>query len=165
MVLEERLPLRYRDGGASGISILPFEVAAGPPRFAGEHAAGHTVGLILRDEASGGSCAYVPGCGELDRPLLERLDDTDLLLFDGTFWTDDELISLGIGDRRAREMDHQPISGRDGSLSRLAGLSGPTKVYTHINNTNPMLLEGSSEREQVEAAGIVVGYDGMSFSI
>jgi pyrroloquinoline quinone biosynthesis protein B len=165
MVLEEPVPLRYRDGTVSGISIRPFEVAAGPPRFAGEHVAGHTVGLILRDEATGGSCAYVPGCGGLDHPLLERLGETDLLLFDGTFWTDDELIALGIGDRRAREMDHQPISGPDGSLSQLAGLSRPTKVYTHINNTNPMLLEGSPEREKVEAAGIVVGHDGMSFSI
>jgi pyrroloquinoline quinone biosynthesis protein B len=165
MALEAPVPLRYHDGEASGISILPFAVPAGPPRFARAHAAGHTVGLILRDEASGGSCAYVPGCGELDPGLLGRLADTDLLLFDGTFWTDDELISLGIGDRRAREMDHQPISGPDGSLWRLAGLSRPTKVYTHINNTNPMLLEGSPEREQVEAAGITVGYDGMSFSI
>jgi pyrroloquinoline quinone biosynthesis protein B len=165
MALEEPVPLRYRNGDASAISILPFEVPAGPPRFAGEHAPGHTVGLILHDEASGGSCAYVPGCGELDGPLLERLGQTNLLLFDGTFWTEDELISLGIGDRRARDMDHQPISGPDGSLSLLAGLSRPTKVYTHINNTNPMLLEGSPERQQVEAAGIEVGYDGMSFSI
>ena len=165
MVLEAEVPLRYRDGAASGISVLPFEVPAGPPRFAGEDTSGHTVGLILRDEASGGSCAYVPGCGQLAGPLLERLGETDLLLFDGTFWTDDELISLGIGDRRAREMDHQPVSGPDGSLSQLAGLPRPTKVYTHINNTNPMLLEASPEREQVEAAGIVVGYDGMSFSI
>ncbi len=165
MALEEPVPLRYRDGTATAISILPFEVLAGPPRFALEHATGHTVGLILRDEVTGGSCAYVPGCGELDQPLLERLGDTDLLLFDGTFWTDDELISLGIGDRSAREMDHQPISGAGGSLPLLAGLSRPAQVYTHINNTNPMLLEGSPERKQVEAAGILVGYDGMSFSI
>ncbi len=165
MGLEETVPLRYRDGTESSISILPFEVQAGPPRFAQEQARGHTVGLILRDEATGGSCAYVPGCGELDQMLLHRLGDSDLVLFDGTFWTDDELISLGISDRRARQMDHQPISGRNGTLTRLAGLSRPTKVYTHINNTNPMLLNGSSEREQVEAAGILVGHDGMSFSI
>jgi len=165
MVLDEPISLRYRDGTASSLSILPFDVPAGPPRFALENTRGHTVGLILRDEATGGSCAYVPGCGELDRRLLERLGDTDLLLFDGTFWTDDELISLGIGDRRAREMDHQPISGPEGTLSRLAGLPRPTKVYTHINNTNPMLIEGSPEREQVEQAGIVVGHDGMSFSL
>ncbi len=165
MPLEAEVALRYRDGEPSGISIQPFEVPAGPPRFAGEEAAGHTVGLILRDGAGGGSCAYVPGCGDLDRLLLQRLGETDLLLYDGTFWTDDELTSLGISDRRAREMDHQPISGPGGSLSQLAGLSRPTKVYTHINNTNPMLLEGSPEREQVERAGILVGYDGLSFSI
>ena len=163
--LEETVPLCYRDGTESTISILPFEVPAGPPRFAQEPAAGHTVGLILRDEATGGSCAYVPGCGGLDETLLQRLGDTDLLLFDGTFWTDDELISLGIGDRRAREMDHQPISGPGGTLAQLAGLARPTKVYTHINNTNPMLLNDSPEREQVEAAGLLVGHDGMSFSI
>jgi pyrroloquinoline quinone biosynthesis protein B len=165
MALDERTPLRYQNGTASTISIVPFAVPAGPPRFAMEHAPGHTVGLILRDEATGGSCAYLPGCGELDQSLLERMGDTDLLLFDGTFWTDDELISLGIGDRRAREMDHHPISGPDGTLSRLATLSRPTKVYTHINNTNPMLLEDSPEREQVDAAGILVGHDGMSFNI
>lgn len=163
--LEQRTSLRYRNGDASGITVEPFEVPADPPRFAQADIAGHTVGLILVDEGTGGSCAYVPGCGDLDQPLLDRLGETDLLLFDGTFWTDDELISLGIGDRRAREMDHQPISGPDGSLSRLAGLSRPRKVYTHINNTNPMLLEGSPERAIVERAGLAVGADGMSFSI
>ncbi len=165
MQLGQSIPLRYRSGESSGITIEPFQVPAGPPRFALEESPGHTVGLILMDEGSGGSCAYVPGCGELDQALLDRIGETDLLLFDGTFWTDDELISLGIGDRRAREMDHQPISGPAGSLSRLAGLPRPRKVYTHINNTNPMLLEGSPERSLVERAGVEVGSDGMSFSI
>ncbi|MDQ3224226.1 MAG: MBL fold metallo-hydrolase, partial [Gemmatimonadota bacterium] len=142
-----------------------FEVPAGPPRFARVNNAGHTVGLVVRDESTGGSCAYVPGCRDLDQRMLDRLGETDLLLFDGTFWTDDELISLGIGDRRAREMDHQPISGPGGSLSRLAGLSRPRKVYVHINNTNPMLLEESPERSLVERAGLAVGADGMSFSV
>jgi pyrroloquinoline quinone biosynthesis protein B len=158
-------PLRYRGGDGSGITIEPFAVPAGPPRFAPEAQAGHTVGLVLHDEAGGGSCAFVPGCGDLDQTLLDRLEQTDLLLFDGTFWTDDELIGLGISDRRGREMDHLPVSGPDGSLSRLAGLSRPRKVYTHINNTNPMLLEDSPEREAVERAGLAVGADGMSFLV
>jgi len=165
MQLGQSIPLRYRSGESSGITIEPFQVPAGPPRFAREESPGHTVGLILMDEGSGGSCAYVPGCGELDQAMLDRIGETDLLLFDGTFWTDDELISLGIGDSRAREMDHQPISGADGSLSQLATLSRPRKVYTHINNTNPMLLEGSPQRSLVERAGVEVGSDGMSFSI
>lgn len=163
--LGRAIPLTYRSGEPAGVSVEPFAVPAGPPRFAREENTGHTVGLILVDQRSGGSCAYVPGCGELDQPLLDRLGETDLLLFDGTFWTDDELTSLGIGDRGAREMDHQPISGAGGSLARLAGLPRPQKVYTHINNTNPMLLEGSPERAMVERAGLAVGADGMSFSL
>ena len=165
MSLGAEIPLRYRNGEPSGIVVEPFEVPAGPPRFAQVHAPGHTVGLSLLDQSSGGSCAYVPGCGDLDETLLERFGSVDLLLFDGTFWTDDELTSLGISDRRAREMDHQPISGSDGTLSRLSKLTRPKKVYTHINNTNPILLESSAERAQVERAGLTVGADGMSFSL
>jgi pyrroloquinoline quinone biosynthesis protein B len=165
MPIGKRTPLRYRYGQTSGLSVEPFEVPAGPPRFAPRAAAGHTVGLTLRDEATGGSCAFVPGCGALDQSLLGRFEETDLLLFDGTFWSDDELVALGISDRRAREMDHLPVSGADGSLSRLAGLTRPVIVYTHINNTNPMLLEDSPERQAVERAGLQVGTDGTSFTI
>jgi pyrroloquinoline quinone biosynthesis protein B len=165
MPLGDHIRLRYRDGQTSGLSVEAFAVPAGPPRFAPNAAAGHTVGLTVRDEATGGSCAFVPGCGDLDNSLLERFEQTDLLLFDGTFWTDDELVSLGISDRRAREMDHLPVSGADGSLSRLAGLTRPEIVYTHINNTNPILLEDSPEREAVEQAGLQVGTDGSSFSV
>lgn len=165
MPLDSRVALRYRNGTSSGISVQPFPVPAGPPRFASETSAGHTVGLILSDETSGGACAFVPGCGALDQALLERLGDTELLLFDGTFWTDDELVTLGISDRSARDMDHLPVSGDSGSLARLSALSRPQKVYTHINNTNPMLLEDSPERAMVEQAGFAVGSDGMSFEI
>jgi pyrroloquinoline quinone biosynthesis protein B len=159
------IPLRYRDGQNSDISVEAFAVPAGPPRFAPEAGAGHTVGLTVRDELSGGSCAFVPGCGGLDRSLLTRFEEADLLLFDGTFWTDDELIGLGIADRRALEMDHLPVSGADGSLAHLTRLRRPVKIYTHINNTNPMLLEDSPERELVERAGLRVAADGMSFTL
>jgi pyrroloquinoline quinone biosynthesis protein B len=165
MPLGKRIQLRYRDGGMSGISIEAFAVPAGPPRFAPQAEIGHTVGLMLYDDSTGGSCGFVPGCGHLDGGLLERLAETDLLLFDGTFWTDDELPALGISDRSARDMDHVPVSGPDGSLAQLAHLHRPQKVYTHINNTNPMLLEDSVERTTVERAGIQVGADGMAFMV
>jgi pyrroloquinoline quinone biosynthesis protein B len=158
-----RTALRYRDGATSGLSVEPFLVAADPPRFAADAAAGHTTGFLLQDDATGGCCAFVPGCGALTEPLLRTWDEVDLLLFDGTFWSDDELIALGISDRSARAMDHLPVSGPDGSLRQLAELAVPHKVYTHINNTNPMLLEDSTERGAVEQAGITVGADGMSF--
>ena len=86
-------------------------------------------------------------------------------MFDGTFWTDDELIRLGIGDRTARQMDHLPVSGPDGSLVQLTPLRGPRRVYTHMNNTNPMLIEDSPERLQVERRGLAVGNDGMRFTL
>ncbi len=160
-----RISLCYRDGTDSGLRVDCFPVPAGPPRFAREDIPGHTVGLVVTDERSGGSCAFVPGCGELDPSLLERLAGADLVLFDGTFWTDDELIRLGIGDRTARQMDHLPVSGPGGSLEQLATLPSRHKVYSHINNTNPMLLEDSPERAQAERRGLRVGADGMRFTL
>lgn len=163
LVPDRPLGLCYRDGTASGLRVTCFPVPAGPPRFAREEHPGHTVGLTLEDEVTGGSCAFVPGCGDLDDGLLARLARADLVLFDGTFWTDDELIGLGIGERTARQMDHLPISGADGSLLRLGRLPSRHRVYTHINNTNPMLVENAPERLQVEQAGLQIGTDGMRF--
>ena len=161
--LDTRVELRLRDGNRSGLSVLAFEVPAGPPRFASATAPGHTVGLLIETDTR--TCAFVPGCGDLTPELLERLSSADILLFDGTFWTDDELIAAGIGTHTAREMDHLPIAGRGGSLERLTTLRCPHRVYTHINNTNPILLEGSPERASVVQAGVTVGYDGLHIRI
>ena len=165
LVPDRPLGLCYRDETPSGLRVTCFPVAAGPPRFAREDQIGHTVGLVVTDERTGGSCAFVPGCGGIDEALLARLGGADLVLFDGTFWTDDELIGLGIGERTAREMDHLPVSGPDGSLARLRGLPSQHRVYTHINNTNPMLLEDAPERGLVEQAGLRIGFDGMRFTL
>ncbi len=164
LVPDRPLGLCYRDGTASGLRVTCFPVPAGPPRFAREERPGHTVGLVVEDGRTGGSCAFVPGCGDLDDALLARLGTADLVLFDGTFWTDDELIGLGIGERTARQMDHLPVSGADGSLVRLGRLRN-TRVYTHVNNTNPMLIEDAPERAQVELAGFQIGVDGMRFTL
>jgi pyrroloquinoline quinone biosynthesis protein B len=147
------------------LSVTAFPVPAGPPRFAKREQEGHTVGLLLHDEATGGRCAFVPGCGGLDDGLLALLSTAQLVLFDGTFWSDDELIRLGISERTARQMDHLPISGPGGSLELLAALPSPTRVYTHINNSNPILVEDSTERAEVERHGLAVGADGMHFSL
>lgn len=163
--LNEPVHLIYRDGSASGLSVEAFPVPAGPPRFAAREEEGHTVGLMIREEAGGAACAFVPGCGGLDEALLDRLAEADALLFDGTFWADEELIALGIGTRTAREIDHLPISGPGGSLDVLAALPCRHRVYTHINNTNPILMEESPERASVTRTGIVVGFDGLRLTL
>jgi pyrroloquinoline quinone biosynthesis protein B len=158
-------PLLLRDGSAAGLTVEPFTVAADPPRFASRTEAGHTVGLIITETATGRRCVYAPGCGALDAELLARMAGADLVLFDGTFWSNDELIALGIGERTAQQLDHLPVSGTDGSLAQLRLLPTPHRVYVHINNTNPILLESSPERRAVEAAGLTVGMDGMRFDL
>jgi pyrroloquinoline quinone biosynthesis protein B len=163
--LGEATPLHYRDGTPSGLTVEMKGVRGDPPRFARKEEVGHTVAAFITEEASGASCAFVPGCGGLGPKLLSRLNQVDVLLFDGTFWTDDELIRLGISERPASAMGHVAVSGVEGSLALLSRLDCRQKVYTHINNTNPMLIEGSPERVQVEAAGVLVGMDGMRFEI
>ena len=163
--LGEPAALVNRDGSPNGLRVEAFAVAGDPPRFASNQMDGHTVGLVIVDAASGARCAFVPGCGALDEALLDRLAQCDLVLLDGTFWSDDELIQLGIGDRGARAMGHLPISGDDGSLERYARLPVRHKVYTHINNTNPVLLADSAERRVVEAAGLAVGDDGDAWQL
>lgn len=165
LALNTPIPLCYRDGSSSGLTVEAFAVPAGPPRFAAGEEEGHTVGFMLREEAGRACCAFVPGCGGLDDALMTRLADADALLFDGTFWSDDELIALGIGQRTARALDHLPIAGPGGSLEQLAALPCRHRIYTHINNTNPMLLEDSPERAIVTRMGITVGVDGLRLTL
>jgi pyrroloquinoline quinone biosynthesis protein B len=165
IALGEVTPLDYRDGTSSGLTIEMKAVRGDPPRFARKEEVGHTVAAFITDTATGKTCAFVPGCGGLGPRLLARLNEAELLLFDGTFWTDDELTRLGISDRPASAMGHVAISGPEGSLAVVSELDCRQKVYTHINNTNPMLIEQSPERAEVEAAGVLVGMDGMRFEI
>jgi pyrroloquinoline quinone biosynthesis protein B len=93
--------------------------------------------------------------------LCERIGGADALFFDGTTFTDDELIAAGLMAKSAQRMGHVPMSGPDGSMAALASVSVGRKIYIHINNSNPVLIEGSPERREVEAAGWQVAADGM----
>ena len=104
--------------------------------------------------------AYVPGAAAVPPALRERLADADVILFDATLFTDDEMIAAGTGEKTGRRMGHMPLDGPDGTLAALAGLGG-RRILTHINNTNPILIEGSAQRRKVEAAGFEVAHDGM----
>jgi pyrroloquinoline quinone biosynthesis protein B len=104
--------------------------------------------------------AYVPGAAAVPPALHERLARADVVLFDATLFTDDEMIATGTGEKTGRRMGHMPLDGADGTLAALAGLGG-RRILTHINNTNPILIEGSPQRRKVEAAGFEVAQDGM----
>jgi len=97
--------------------------------------------------------------------LLKEFESADVLLFDGTFWSDDELIRIQGSGQTAQQMGHVPVSSPDGSLSRLAGLRRPRKIYIHINNTNPMLNENGPEYAQVREAGWEIAEDGWQFDL
>ena len=122
-------------------------------------------GFALRDRVGGGVVTYVPGLPRLDEGVLARFATSDLVLVDGTFWRDDELPRLGISARSARDMGHLPLSGPGGTLEALARLERPRKALVHINNTNPILLEDSPEREAVLRAGVEVAYDGLEIEL
>src|ERR1700685_1121519 len=104
--------------------------------------------------------AYVPGAAAMTQALQQRLANADVVLFDATLFTDDEMITAGVGEKTGRHMGHMPLAGEGGSLAALTKLRG-RRILTHINNTNPILIEGSPERRKVEAEGFEVAEDGM----
>jgi pyrroloquinoline quinone biosynthesis protein B len=121
------------------------------------------VGLSVR--CGDRSMLFLPGVPEIDDALLARMERSDLLLLDGTFWSDDEFIRVWPEARTARAMGHLPISGPSGSLERLAALRRPRKVFIHINNTNPILDEDSDAYRTVREAGWEVACDGMTMEL
>lgn len=149
-----------------GLSYRAFEVPTRKrARFGSDEAKGRVVGYRLTDERSGRSLVYLPGVQELTAAVHAQLDDCACLLIDGTCWRDDELIRLGIASKTAREMGHLPIDGPNGSLEQLCPLPIERKIYIHINNTNPILLEDSPERRITEQHGMEVAVDGLELQI
>ena len=127
-------------------------------RGATEAEAGPTYAARL--EANGRSIIMAPACAEITGQVRQQLRDADQIFFDGTLFTDDEMIATGLGQKTGRRMGHVPVSGPGGTLQGLADIPG-RRVLLHINNSNPILLRDSAERRQVEAAGLEVAYDGM----
>jgi pyrroloquinoline quinone biosynthesis protein B len=118
-----------------------------------------SVAFQFRDDTSGASALFAPSVGELTEELRDAVHAADVVIFDGTFWSDGELRAVRTGARSAREMNHLPIS--DGSLDILRQSPARRKIYMHINNTNPILMPGTRERAQVEEAGIEIARDGL----
>jgi pyrroloquinoline quinone biosynthesis protein B len=119
----------------------------------------HSTAFQFRDNASGTMALVAPSVALVTHELRDAIHNSNVLIFDGTFWSDGELAVVRPGARSARAMKHLPIS--EGSLDVLRQSPASRKIYTHINNTNPILMAASQERAQVEQAGIEIAYDGL----
>ena len=126
---------------------------------------GDSIGIAVSDPATGALFHYVPGCAAIDISLAQRLRGARLVLFDGTLYTDDEMIVQGLSEKTGQRMGHMPMAGPDGSMAAFAELDVERRVYVHINNSNPTLREGSPERLAVERAGWEIAHDGMEFRL
>jgi pyrroloquinoline quinone biosynthesis protein B len=156
-------PLAGVDGRESGLFIEAVAVPGKLPIHLEQMGAGDpedNVGLRIREASTGRRLAYFPAAGGLTPNVRKALDGADCVFFDGTFWSSDELPALGLGTKRAEDMAHLPVGGEAGSLAALRDLSAPRRIYIHINNTNPILVEGSRERARVTGQGWEVAEDG-----
>jgi pyrroloquinoline quinone biosynthesis protein B len=122
---------------------------------------GDTIGVLIEDTKTGKKCWYSPGLGEIEPHLPPLLEQADCIMVDGTFWTNTEMIDMGLMTKTARSIGHLPQSGEGGMMEALAPYKKARKVLIHINNTNPILREDSAERAELERHGIEVAYDGM----
>ena len=160
-------PLPLRNGKPSGLLYTAFPVPGKWPRYMGGRKSPEksALGFRLVDGKTGGKLVFIPDIAALDPTVLQQMQDCDLLLLDGTFWTEREMVEQGVGSLTATQMAHWAVGGPGGSLARIKDLPIRKKVYVHINNTNPMLLEDSPESAEVRKAGVEVGKDAMEFSL
>jgi pyrroloquinoline quinone biosynthesis protein B len=160
--------LRLAGDLPSGLTVeaipLPGQAPLHLKARSGEPHPEDNVGLLIRD-SKGTTFAYFPGCARITPNVLEAAGRAQCLFFDGTFWSDDELVALGLGERRATDMAHVPIGSSAGSLAAFAESQVPARFFIHINNTNPILREDSVERRTIREAGWQVARDGLDLTL
>lgn len=160
-------PLELSSGRDSGLVMRVYAVAGKAPLH--HPGVGYepedNIGLVISEQGSSKSLGYLSGVGGPSPALFEALDGADVVFFDGTFWSSDELVELGAGERRAEDMAHWPLGGEKGSLNLLRELKAQRRILIHINNSNPVLRDDSPERALVHQSGVELAYDGMELSL
>lgn len=154
--------------GLGDLEVEAFSLPGTPPKYMRSRASSQSnwvVGFTFRDRFTDSVVTYAPALAELTPSIRERFESSNCILVDGTCWLNDELVKLGMSNRTALSMGHLPLSGENGSLKHLSQLSPKRKIFTHINNTNPILIERSQERQTVEAVGMEVAYDGLMIEL
>jgi pyrroloquinoline quinone biosynthesis protein B len=169
LILGAELELSKDGGVASGLSVEALPVPGKTPlHLEGLGLApdrGENVGFRIRERVSDRVLVYLSSVGCLTAEALEAADSADCLFFDGTFWSENELRELGASDKGASDMAHLPIGGVNGSLQSLREIHARRRIYIHLNNTNPVLREDSSERAAAERAGWLIAHDGMEITL
>jgi pyrroloquinoline quinone biosynthesis protein B len=175
VALEATTSLDLPSGEPSGLRLELFAVPGKVPLYLEDEAVqagtapptiaenGQTVGAMITDGRK--RFFFIPGCAAVTPALAERLRGADLLMFDGTLWRDDEMITARLGSKTGKRMGHMSVSGADGTIAAMQDLSIARKVLIHINNSNPILIDDSPERHTVEAAGWQVAFDGMELDL
>ena len=167
--IEKPFDLMLPNGCTSGLQVTAFTVPGKEPLYLEGTAAGsmsdQTLGLHVRHLGSGADFFCITACAAITPQLLERLDGTRLLLFDGTLWRDDEMIRTGLSSKTGRRMGHVSMSGPHGAIAALASLRVGRRLFLHVNNSNPVLVAGSPERAQLENAGWELAQDGMEIDL
>lgn len=159
----------FKVQGVDGVHWRALPVSGKPAPFSPNRESpvpGDNVALVITDELTGRFAVYAPGLGSIDEHLWRLMQSAACVLVDGTFWTDDEMVRLGVSRKCAREIGHLPQSGPGGMLEWLARLpAGTRRILIHVNNTNPILDEDSSEAAELARRGVEVAWDGMELSL
>lgn len=168
-VSRHAMPLDTPFAPLPGLTVTAYAVPGKVPLFAETDDApavaedGEAVGLAI--SAGGPALHYIPGCALMTDALRARLAGAACVLFDGTLWTDDEMIAAGAGPKTGRRMGHMPVSGPGGTLEAFSTLGVARKILIHLNNTNPLLLDDSPARAEAARHGWEVAFDGMELSL
>lgn len=171
--LDRSEPVVDADGESIGLRVTLFAVPGKVALYLEDESAGDnfgtvaedTVGVAISSEESGKTFFYLPGCAAMPGWLRDKLRGSELVFMDGTTWINEEMAQAGVGEKTSQRMGHMPMSGVDGSIAAFAGLDVKTRVFVHINNTNPVLLQDSDEYRQATEAGWIIAEDGMQFEI
>lgn len=158
----------FKIHGFENLEFLPLIIKSAAPPYSphrNDPHDGDNIALIIKDHKTQKQLFYAPGLGKIDDQIMQIMQSSDCVMIDGTLWTDDEMQQTGVGTKTGREMGHLYISGEGGSLSYLNQLRTPKKVLIHINNTNPILNENSSQFAELKANGVEVAYDGMQIEL
>jgi pyrroloquinoline quinone biosynthesis protein B len=154
--------------GIEGIRFHPMPLKSKAPPYSPHRnnpGPGDNNGLMIESIATGKKVFYAPGLGEIEPHVLQAMQQADCVLVDGTVWTGDEMITLGLTQKTAADMGHLQVSGPGGMIEVLEGIGARRKVLIHINNTNPILNEDSAERATLAQHGIEVAFDGMEIEL